>query len=1193
MGSTVYLYVRTLSDGRLKRFYCSASVYGKYGIRYWMTLLFFALTLFAHSAFAQTPISSSCDNATGICTGSTYSFPASTNAGSAATGASYGCLTTRPNPAWFFLQIQNPGSITITMTSSPAEDIDFIIWGPFTDPFAQCVAGLTAAQTVACSYSTAATETGTIPNGLAGEYYVLLITNYSNDPTNITFSQTGGTGSSNCDILCNITSLTATPSACGTGASAGTYTVSGTVTSFTPPSTGTLTISSSCGGSVTFNAPFSTSQAYTLPAQPGEGGSCTITASYSAIPTCIRTRTITQPTCCAVAAGADITDCEGDDVNLTATTSSGGTFHWTGPNGFTSTQQNPTINNATPADAGTYSVYVVNGTCTSSVDNIVVTIRPIPNATVSADGPTTFCDNDDVTFSVTSGSGLSYRWRRNGSNIGGATNSTYTATTSGTYSVVVSNTGCGFSSATSSNITVVVNALPTATNTAGGALTFCLGDSVTLSANTGTGLTHQWTVGGVNISGATGSTYVAKTSGTYRVVVTNANGCSETSSSRTVAVNALPTATITPADSGKFCQGGSITLTANTGTGLTYQWLLNGVTNIGTFSSLNTGIVGNYTVVVTNSNGCKKTSAITVVSKYANPAATVTAGGAATFCTGDSVKLNATTAIGYTYQWKRNTVNISGATLSSYTATTSGSYTVTVAQSFCSGLAAVTSSASVVTVNALPTATITPSGSAAICAGDSVTLTANTGTGLTYKWSLNGSIISGATSSTYRAKVAGNYRVTVTNSSSCKDSSAITAVTVNTLPVATITPSDSAFFCQGGSTSLNATTGTGFTYQWLLSGSVIGTSSSLNTGIAGLYSVIITNSNGCKDTSNGTTVVVKYTVPTASITAGGPLTFCAGDSVKLNANTPSVGFTYQWKLNGSNIAGQTGTSYTATTSGSYTVEVTQSLCPALASVTSTAAVVTANPMPTATITPGTTTELCTGDTIILSANTGTGLTYQWQVGGSNISGQTSSQLTVTGAGNFTVKVTKTGCTTTSSVHTVNIHALPIASVSAGGPTTFCAGNSVLLIGNTGTGYTYQWKKSGSFIGSAVSNTYTADSSGSYVFVITDSYGCKGSSSATTVTANAFPPATITPVGATTFCQGSTVNLNANTGTGLTYQWKLDGTNISGATSSSLNSVSAAGSYVVVVTKNSCATSSSPAVVTVNARPPAGKLIIHE
>jgi hypothetical protein len=96
-----------------------------------------------------------------------------------------------------------------------------------------------------------------------------------------------------------------------------------------------------------------------------------------------------------------------------------------------------------------------------------------------------------------------------------------------------------------------------------------------LNANTGTGLSYQWKLNGTNITGATSSSYTANASGSYTVVVTNASTCSSTSTATVVTVNTLPTATITPATATTFCQGGSVVLNANTGTGLTYQWFNN------------------------------------------------------------------------------------------------------------------------------------------------------------------------------------------------------------------------------------------------------------------------------------------------------------------------------------------------------------------------------------------------------------------------------------------------------------------------------------------------------------------------------------------------------------------------------------------------------------------------------------------
>ena len=81
--------------------------------------------------------SSDCSSATPFCTGTSISFPASTSTLSPV-GPYYGCLGSQPNPAFFQLQIGQPGNITITLQSTPLVDIDFICWGPFTDPTTMC-----------------------------------------------------------------------------------------------------------------------------------------------------------------------------------------------------------------------------------------------------------------------------------------------------------------------------------------------------------------------------------------------------------------------------------------------------------------------------------------------------------------------------------------------------------------------------------------------------------------------------------------------------------------------------------------------------------------------------------------------------------------------------------------------------------------------------------------------------------------------------------------------------------------------------------------------------------------------------------------------------------------------------------------------------------------------------------------------
>jgi hypothetical protein len=140
-----------------------------------------------------------CATALPFCTGSNYTFPASTNT-SGPPGNNFGCLGTQPNPAFYFMEVDNGGNFTIDITTNPQEDIDFICWGPFTN-FNTICSQLNSAPIADCSYSANSNETCQINGATAGEFYMLLITNYSNNPTNISFSQTSGNGTTNCCIL--------------------------------------------------------------------------------------------------------------------------------------------------------------------------------------------------------------------------------------------------------------------------------------------------------------------------------------------------------------------------------------------------------------------------------------------------------------------------------------------------------------------------------------------------------------------------------------------------------------------------------------------------------------------------------------------------------------------------------------------------------------------------------------------------------------------------------------------------------------------------------------------------------------------------------------------------------------------------------------------------------------------------------
>ena len=159
-------------------------------------MVLFVILLQPKIVLSQSP---NCIGAEPFCTGTTSSFAASINT-SAPIGPYYDCLLTQPNPAFYYLQIDQPGNLTINMQSAPLVDIDFICWGPFTDPSTMCDS-LTAAYVEDCSYSAAPIENCNITNAISGQFYILLITNFSNQVCNINFSQTAGNGTTDCCIL--------------------------------------------------------------------------------------------------------------------------------------------------------------------------------------------------------------------------------------------------------------------------------------------------------------------------------------------------------------------------------------------------------------------------------------------------------------------------------------------------------------------------------------------------------------------------------------------------------------------------------------------------------------------------------------------------------------------------------------------------------------------------------------------------------------------------------------------------------------------------------------------------------------------------------------------------------------------------------------------------------------------------------
>ncbi|MBI3500518.1 MAG: gliding motility-associated C-terminal domain-containing protein [Bacteroidetes bacterium] len=739
------------------------------------------------------------------------------------------------------------------------------------------------------------------------------------------------------------------------------------------------------------------------------------------------------------------TICQGQFATLTA--SGGGTYSWS--NSSTS----PTIV-VNPTSTVIYSVTVTGANGCTGTSSITVNVISTPTASISA--ASAICSGNSVT--LTASGGGNYSWWNNG-----AASATITdnPTSTTTYTVTVSNGSC------SSTTTATVNVNQSPAASISGSNTICVGYVVTLTASGGG--TYSWNTGQTSAT----ITDNPASATTYSVVVTAANGCTNTAS---VTVNVLATPTASVSGNNTICSGQSATLTASGGGN--YLWSPGGQTT----ASIIVSPASNTTYSVTVSAGSCSDATSILVSVNPTPSATIS--GNTSICQGQNVSLTASG--GGTYSWS------TGATSASITdnPTSNTSYTVIISNGQCASAAVAN-----VTVLSTPTASITAS-SFTICSGTSATLTASGGGN--YLWSPGGQ----TTSSIIVSPVANtNYSVTVSNGN-CTDA-AIIAVAVNTSPTASVTATSNSI-CLGQSATLTASGGG--TYVWNPGGqtsNVITVSPTINSS----YTVTVTSANGC--TASATSNVAVNSIPAATISASGA-TICSGASTTLTA---SGGANYSWS------SGQTTPVIVVSPSSTtnYTVTVSNGNCSSDTNIT-----VNVNPSPTASVS-ATSNAICSGQSATLTASGGG--TYLW-----NPTGQTSNSISVSPTANtsYTVTVTAANGCTASVTSTVSVTPVPNPSVTSTG-NTICSGSSVTLSASGGT--TYVWNPGGSTTSSIVvsptSNT---------TYTLTAANGTCTATATATVNVNPSPSATSAGV-SVNYGSNTTISASASGGTSpYSYLW---------------------------------------------------------
>jgi len=418
------------------------------------------------------------------------------------------------------------------------------------------------------------------------------------------------------------------------------------------------------------------------------------------------------------------TICDGSSADLTAPTGMS-SYKWY-QGGTQITGANSSTLSVTTA--GNYQVEVTNSSGCSTLSTAYgMMVKTLPTGTISNASSLEFCEGDSVVLSGPSG--MTYAWST------GATSSSITVSNTATVGLTITNSG-GCSSALTS-VDVIENQVPSLTVANGGALEFCFGGSVNLQASGGFS-SYAWSNGIVSQS------LIATVSGNYTVTGTTSDGCTITSAAQSVVVNANPVATVANSGSSVLCAGDSTTLSAPFGMS-SYLW-----TSGDTTQTITASTAGNYTVTLTNVDGCSSTSAATSITITQITPPMITSNGSLKFCDGGSVSL--AVPLGYnSFMWNN------GSGFSQITATISGDYYALVMNA--DGCA---TSSDTVTVKVFATP---PTPSISYTANDTL-MTSSEPIG--NQWYFNGNMIPGETGQTLRPINLGNYSVRIIDTNDCE-----------------------------------------------------------------------------------------------------------------------------------------------------------------------------------------------------------------------------------------------------------------------------------------------------------------------------------------------------------------------------------------------------------------------------------------
>ena len=786
----------------------------------------------------------------------------------------------------------------------------------------------------------------------------------------------------------------------------------------------------------------------------------------------------------------------------------------------------------TNVSPGTYTITAIaTDNSGNTATSTAITITVAPTATITAGGATTFCSGNNVILTANSGTGYTYQWNKAGTAISGATAASYTASSSGSYTVIVT---AGGVSTTSTATAVTVNALPVSP-TVTGAVAYCLGSAATALSATGTAL--KWytvATGGTGVTTAPiPNTATAGTTDYY--VSQTITGCESPRAAIAVTVNALPVITPYVQLNGNWLQQNTATVCAGATISIgpqpvaTTGWTWTGPSNYTstarqiTLTNLTTMQGGVYTSNYTDANGCKASSAFTVTVNALPNVPTVVS--PITYC--QNATATALSATGTNLNWYTTatggTASTTAPTPNTATAGTA-SYYVSQTTTGCEG----TRAAIAVTVNALPNVPTVVS-PVTYCQNATATALSATGTNLNWYTTATGGTAStvAPTPSTATAGTMNYYVSQTTNG--CEGTRAAIAVTVNALPnIPTVV--SPVTYCQNATATALSATGTNLNwYTTATEGTASTTAPTPNTATAGATSYYVSQTtNGCEGSRAAVVVTVNATPAKPTVTS--PVTYCqnatatalSATGTNLNWYTTATGGT-------ASTTAPIPSTATAGTMNYYVSQTTNGCEGARATIT-----VTVNVAPSAPIVNSPVLYCQNASSVDLSATGSSLLWYTTSTGGTGIPTAPAPNTSTAGTTNYYVSQTINSCESARAVLAVIINPLPGPVITSASNMPICTGTSAVL--TTSTASSYSWSNGTSQVGTG--QTYTATAAGSYTVTVNNGSGCSGASAAFVVsisTQNCYDCANVLNGTATIdncgVCTGGTTGLTACTTTG--------------------------------------------------------------